>query len=102
MEFTSIIASIFITGLAIYLIVNPLLQKKSELEIVNGDGSNSTSVINDSTPEIIEEASEGSNLKHLYVTINEIEMDYNMGKLSKEDYLELRKRYEVLIASKLN
>lgn len=102
MEFTSIIASIFITGLAIYLIVNPLLQKKSEMEMVNDDGSNITSVINGSTPEIIEEASEGSNLKHLYVTINEIEMDYNMGKLSKEDYLELRKRYEVLIASKLN
>lgn len=102
MEFTSIIASIFITGLAIYLVVNPLLQKKPEVEMVNWNGSNSTSVINGSTSEIIEEASEGSNLKHLYVTINEIEMDYNMGKISKEDYMELKKQYEVLIASKFN
>lgn len=83
MELPSIITSILIAFLAIYLVINPLYQKKLDEKT------------------IIEETSEEQDLKYLYVTLNEIEMEYNMGKLSEKDYQELRIQYETLIADQL-
>ncbi|MCM3665459.1 hypothetical protein M3204_13655 [Mesobacillus subterraneus] len=35
----------------------------------------------------------------LMTTLNEIEFEYNMGKLSKKDYMELKKQYELQAAA---
>jgi len=83
MELPSIIASILIAALAIYLVVNPFFQKKTETKMINEENTE-------------------KDIKHLYVTLNEIEMDYHMGKLTEKDYQELRTQYETLTASQLH
>lgn len=35
----------------------------------------------------------------LLTTLNEIEFEYNMDKLSKKDYVELKKQYELQVAA---
>jgi hypothetical protein len=35
----------------------------------------------------------------LFTTLNEIEFEFNMGKLSRRDYLELKKQYELQAAA---
>jgi hypothetical protein len=35
----------------------------------------------------------------LFTTLNEIEFEFNMGKLSQRDYLELKKQYELQAAA---
>lgn len=84
MELPSIITSILIVGLAIYLVVNPLYQRNTKSEMID------------------EETSKEPDIKHIYATLNEIEMDYNMGKLTEKDFQELRTQYESLIAGQLH
>ncbi len=41
-------------------------------------------------------------LEMIYETVNELEMDYLMKKISKEDFESMKKRYQALAAGYLN
>lgn len=73
----SIVLSILIVAFSLYLVVTPLLRKtKTQLNVT----------IKDDTDDI--------SLKSIYATLNELEMDYHMKKLSEEDYQKLKAQYE--------
>lgn len=76
--------SFLIVALILYLVINPFF-----------------STDNDWESEEIEDDLEEVSLEHLYVTINELEMEYNMGKVSKDDFLKLKNHYEALAVKKL-
>lgn len=75
------IVSLLIVGLCLYLVIAPLLKPK----VVTRKGD-------------VEADFEDISLKNVYATLNELEMDYNMQKLSDEDYSKLKNEYEKLAA----
>lgn len=76
----SIITSISIIIFSLYLVLSPFFQSKTV-----------------SYANHMDDRSETIGKKNLYASLNEIEMDYLMKKLSDEDYLKLKKQYESLI-----
>lgn len=76
--------SFLIVALILYLVINPFF-----------------STDNDWESEEIKDDLEEVTLEQLYVTINELEMEYNMGKVSKTDFEKLKAHYEVLAVKKL-
>lgn len=81
MDMISIIASIMLVLGCLYLILSPFTQKSS-------------SVVKDE----VKTTDDHVNKQELYATLNEIEMDYKMNKLSEEDYQKMKKSYELLVA----
>jgi len=76
----SIASTILVIG-CIYFVLSPLTSKK--LHVVDEvDGKMDNNVMKE----------------ELYATLNEIEMDYKMNKLSEEDYLTMKKKYEHKVA----
>jgi cytochrome c-type biogenesis protein CcmI len=73
----AVILSVIIVAFSLYLVISPLLRKNNTKLSVE---------IKDDTDEI--------SLQSLYATLNELEMDYNMQKLSEEDYQKLKAQYE--------
>ncbi|WP_161568233.1 c-type cytochrome biogenesis protein CcmI [Anaerobacillus alkaliphilus] len=79
-----IIVSVLIVAFCLYLVVTPLLREKDAQLPVE---------ITDDTDEI--------SIKSIYATLNELEMDYHMKKLSDEDYQKLKAQYERIAAELL-
>ncbi|OIJ20404.1 hypothetical protein BKP45_09145 [Anaerobacillus alkalidiazotrophicus] len=75
------IVALLITAFCLYLVISPLLRPKVEMEAVT----------------IVDDMDDIS-LKNIYATLNELEMDYHMQKLSDEDYTRLKVEYEKLAA----
>lgn len=73
------VVSLLIIAFCLYLVVPPLLKPKVK------------------TAEIKEEMDEMT-IKNVYATLNELEMDFNMQKLSEEDYTKLKAQYERIAA----
>lgn len=73
----AIVLSIIIVAFSLYLVVTPLLRKN-----------------NIKLPVEIKDDTEEISLKSVYATLNELEMDYHMQKLSEEDYHKLKNQYE--------
>ncbi|UCZ52499.1 hypothetical protein LGQ02_16905 [Bacillus shivajii] len=78
------ITSLLIVALCGYLIIMPFLQKKQRWQ---------TTDIKDDLYELSKE--------QIFATLNELEMEYNMGKLPAEDYKHMKSQYEKLAAQKL-
>jgi Fe2+ or Zn2+ uptake regulation protein len=76
------IVSLLILAFCLYLVITPLLKPKQKTVQVKD----------------IEEEFDGITLPSVYATLNELEMDYNMKKLSDEDYQRLKSEYEHLAA----
>lgn len=77
------IVSLLILAFCLYLVITPLLKpKQSAKEFGN-----------------IEEEFDEITIQNVYATLNELEMDYNMQKLSDEDYQKLKSEYEHLAAA---
>lgn len=81
MDLISIIASIMLVIGCIYFILLPLTTKKT-LAL--------------DTPAAF--ADDKIKKEELYATLNEIEMDYKMNKLSEDDYVNMKKAYELEVA----
>lgn len=73
----AIVLSIIIVAFSLYLVVTPLLRKN-----------------NIQLPVEIKDDTEDISLKSVYATLNELEMDFHMQKLSEEDYHKLKVQYE--------
>jgi hypothetical protein len=73
----AVILSVLIIAFSLYLVITPLLRKNNTKLSVK---------VVDDTDEI--------SIQSLYATLNELEMDYNMQKLSEEDYKKLKAQYE--------
>ncbi len=73
----AIVLSLLILAFCLYLVVSPLLRNKDRQLHVE---------LKDDTDEI--------SLKSIYATLNELEMDYHMQKLSEADYQKLKDQYE--------
>src|SRR5690625_754931 len=78
------IVGTLIVGLTLSLIINPFFSKQTKLQVRDMD-----------------DELDHLSLEQLYATLNELEMEYNMGKLAKEDYQSLIKQYEQIAAQKL-
>ncbi len=79
-----IVVSLLIVAFCLYLVASPLLRKKDAQLALE---------ITDDTDEF--------SIKNIYATLNELEMDYHMKKLSEEDYLKLKSQYERIAAELL-
>lgn len=77
----SIIASIMLVLVCIYFILSPFTIKGSS------DVKEKMCIITDNVKK-----------EELYATLNEIEMDFKMNKLSEEDYQAMKKSYELQVA----
>lgn len=75
------IVSLLIVALCLYMVIVPLLKKKVAIKQVD-----------------VETEFDDTSLKHIYATLNELEMDYNMQKLTDEDYGRLKSEYEKFAA----
>ncbi|MCT8136336.1 hypothetical protein H1D32_00165 [Anaerobacillus sp. CMMVII] len=73
----SIVLGILLVAFCLYIVVTPLLRKHNTQLAVK---------MTDDTDEI--------SLKSIYATLNELEMDFHMKKLSDEDYQKLKNQYE--------
>ncbi|WP_088036637.1 hypothetical protein [Evansella clarkii] len=78
------VAALLIIGLCLYLVVQPFFQKEKKWR---------TTEIKDYLDELSKE--------HIFATLNELEMEYNMGKLPEADYGRLKGFYENLAAKKI-
>jgi hypothetical protein len=76
--------SALIVGLCIYLVIQPFFTNKKEWR---------RDEVKDDLDDIT--------LEQAYATINELEMEFNMGKLPEKDYQSLKAQYERIAASKL-
>lgn len=78
------VAALLIIGLCTFLVAQPFFFNKRHW---------TTDEIKDDLDELSKE--------NIFATINELEMEYNMGKLPKEDFEKLKKHYENLAAQKM-
>ncbi len=76
------IVGLLILAFCLYLVITPLLRPKQSTKPL----------------EVLEEEFDEISLESVYATLNELEMDYNMQKLSDEDYQRLKSEYENLAA----
>ncbi|WP_139192801.1 hypothetical protein [Anaerobacillus arseniciselenatis] len=76
------IVSFLILAFCLYLVITPLLRPKQATRSM----------------ESMEDEFDHISIESVYATLNELEMDYNMQKLSDEDYQRLKKDYEELAA----
>lgn len=74
-----IIAGLILLGITIYLVASPLLKTAAEAD---ERGSSERRITQGETKEAI------------FTTLAEIEFDYQMGKLTEEDYLKLKGQYQ--------
>ncbi|PYZ93399.1 hypothetical protein CR194_09455 [Salipaludibacillus keqinensis] len=79
------IVSTLIVGLCLYLVIQPFLSGKKQRW--------RTDELKDDLDDLT--------LEQAYATINELEMEYNMGKLPEKDYQSLKNQYERIAAKKL-
>ncbi|UTW70578.1 hypothetical protein KHA80_10340 [Anaerobacillus sp. HL2] len=80
-EAVEYITSVLIVAFCLYLVVTPLLKKREVSTAIE---------LKDDTDEI--------QLKNIYATLNELEMDFHMQKLSEEDYKRSKAQYEKVAA----
>src|SRR5690625_4469566 len=78
------VVSILIVSLCLYLIIRPFFQKETRWQT-----------------EDLKDDLDNLNLEQIYATINELEMEYNMGKIPQEDYHRSKEQYERTAAQKL-
>ena len=78
------IVSALIVGLCLYFILRPFFTKETSLRT-----------------NTIENDLEGFTLDQIYATLNELEMEFHMGKLSEQNYKHLKSQYEYMAAEKL-
>lgn len=78
------VAALLIVGLCSFLVLQPFFSNKRHWKA-------------DDIQDDLDEYSK----EHIFATINELEMEYNMGKLPKEDYEKLKSHYERLAAQKM-
>lgn len=80
----AIITSVLIVAFCLYLVIVPLLKRK------------------EATPAIkMKDDTEDITIQNVYATLNELEMDFHMKKLSEEDYQKSKAQYERLAAELL-
>lgn len=80
MDFMFIIASSVMILICFYFIISPFFVKKGAWAGVKKEGGEQVS------------------LDHLYKTVNELEMDYLMKKISEKDFYHLKEQYQALAA----
>ena len=78
------IVSALIVGLVLYLVIHPFFSKQTSIVVKEWD-----------------KQLDHVTLEQVYATLNELEMEYNMGKLSAESYQSLIKQYEQMATQKL-
>lgn len=78
------IVSALIVGLCLYFILRPFFSKEANLQ----------------TDAIVDDL-EVLTLDQIYATLNELEMEFHMGKLSEQNYKNLKSQYEYMAAEKL-
>ncbi|MCE7792814.1 hypothetical protein K8O68_10345 [Salipaludibacillus sp. CUR1] len=76
--------SALIVGLCLYLVIQPFFTNKKEWR-----------------RDEVKDDLDSMTLEQAYATINELEMEFNMGKLPEKDYQSLKAQYERIAASKL-
>lgn len=76
--------SLLLVALVLYLVVQPFFSKGKKWDTVE-----------------IKDDLDDATKEQLYATINELEMEYNMGKLPKEDFERMKKYYEIAVAQKI-
>ncbi|SES42133.1 hypothetical protein [Salipaludibacillus aurantiacus] len=76
--------SALIVGLCLYLVIQPFFTNKKEWR-----------------RDEVKDDLDSMTLEQAYATINELEMEFNMGKLPEKDYQTLKAQYERIAASKL-
>lgn len=74
-----IIVGTLIILLTFYLVIRPFLTKQKTW-----------------MPDAIEDDLDEISLTGIYATINELDMEYEMGKLAEKDYRQLKQKYESL------
>ncbi|MDX8364134.1 hypothetical protein [Cytobacillus sp. IB215665] len=80
MDLVSIITATLLVGVCSYLVISPLLSKK-----------------NVTFHESMIDEVDTIKKEEIFATLNELEMDYNMQKLSTEDYEKLKSNYEKML-----
>ncbi|MBB5174801.1 hypothetical protein [Texcoconibacillus texcoconensis] len=75
------IASILIIALCLYFILVPFFLTNKKLDTVS-----------------IEDDTDQLTIEEVYATLNELEMEYNMKKLTDHEYKTLKKKYQRLAA----
>jgi len=78
------VVSTLIVSLCLYLIIRPFFEKETQWQTEN---------LKDDLDEL--------NLEQIYATLNELEMEYNMGKIPEKDYDKSKEQYERMAAHKL-
>ncbi|WP_017755884.1 hypothetical protein [Calidifontibacillus oryziterrae] len=84
MDMISIIASIILVLGCLYIVLSPLIGRNNGI----GTDHDFSKVASD----------DQISKQELYATLNEIEMDYKMNKLSEDDYKKMKKAYELMVA----
>lgn len=80
MDFLPMVTAILISLFCLLLLILPFFEKK-EWDSTKRTGEN-----------------EGYTKEELYATLNELELDYNMNKISDDDFARLKGEYEGIIA----
>lgn len=78
-----IIVTIILIG-ALFLVIRPFFDKRQTWDT-----------------EAIEDDLDDVTLTGIYATINELDMEYEMGKLSEQDYQHMKQKYEALAIEEL-
>lgn len=76
--------SLLIIALVLYLVVTPFFSKNKKWN-----------------PDDIKDDLDEATKEQLYATLNELEMEYNMGKLPKKEYVRMKKYYELAVTQKI-
>lgn len=77
MDYLFLIVSSVLILACLYFVISPFYLMKQEVALGN-------------------EYDQGLNIESVYEAVNELEMDYLMKKIKKEDFLQLKEQYQVL------
>ena len=78
------LTALLIIALVLYLVINPFFSNRRDW---NPDE------LKDDLDEVTKE--------QVFITLNELEMEYNMGKLPEKDFKRMKKQYEALAIEKV-
>lgn len=78
------LTAFLIIALVLYLVINPFFSNRRDWK---------PDELKDDLDEVTKE--------QLFITLNELEMEYNMGKLPEKDFKRMKKQYEALAIEKV-
>jgi len=78
------LTALLIIALVLYLVINPFFSNRR-----------------DWNPEELKDDLDEVTKEQVFITLNELEMEYNMGKLPEKDFKRMKKQYEALAIEKV-